>query len=136
MDARVFQEAVRSATVTYPIPFVFAVLLLFAVLCLGGCLISSGWQSILLAVLGGVSAIGAIGLVAWAFALRPEMLRSEHHVLSMRVAQMMGDKDMDPAVRERLGHLIVDPEDRPRSRYPEPPGSPGRRASEDDANGK
>ena len=30
MDARLFQEAIRSATVTYPIPFIFGVLLLFA----------------------------------------------------------------------------------------------------------
>jgi hypothetical protein len=58
--------------------------------------------------------------VAYAITSRPETLRSEQHVLSMRIAQMIGDKDTDPAVRERLSHLVIDVEDRPRTKYPEP----------------
>jgi hypothetical protein len=49
MEPRTFQEAIRSATVTYPIPLVFAVLLLFALLCAGGILLSTGWRSVFLA---------------------------------------------------------------------------------------
>ena len=86
MDARTFQEAIRSATVTYPIPFVFGVLLLFSILCAGGVLFSNGWRSVFLAVLGGSCAVAAIALVACSFAFRPELLRSEQHVLKMTMA--------------------------------------------------
>jgi hypothetical protein len=119
MDARILQEAIRSATVTYPIPFVFGVLLLFAVLCLGGSLLTNDWLQILFAALGAASAVSAVSLVAFAIISRPEMLRSEHHVLSMRMAQMIGDKDMDPALRERLGQMVIDADDRPGPKSPE-----------------
>jgi hypothetical protein len=136
MDTRIFHEAIRSATVTYPIPFVFGVLLLFALFCLSGSLVITEWLRVLLAALGAGSAVSAVALVAYAIIFRPEMLRSEQHVLSMRMAQMIGDKDMDPALRERLGHLVIDAEDRPRSKSPEPSATQARRASEDDSNGE
>jgi hypothetical protein len=63
MDARIFHEAIRSATVTYPIPFVFGVLLLFAVLCLGGSMAVTEWLRVLLAALGTGSAVSAVALV-------------------------------------------------------------------------
>jgi Na+(H+)/acetate symporter ActP len=133
MDARILHEAIRSATVTYPIPFVFSVLLLFAVLCLGGSMVATEWLRVLLAVLGTGSAVSAIALVAYAIISRPETLRSEQHVLSMRMAQMIGDKDTDPAVRERLSQLVIDAEDRPRPKYPEPRTH---HADEDSSNGE
>lgn len=133
MDTRVFQEAIRSATVTYPILFVFGVLLLFALLRLGGSMIAADWLRVLFAVLGSAATVSAIALVAYAIRFRPEMLRSERHVLSMRVAQMMGDKDMDPATRERLSHMVIDAEDRPRQKYPPRPKGHGSR--EDDTHG-
>jgi hypothetical protein len=113
MDARLFQEAIRSATVTYPIPFIFGVLLLFSVLSLGGALVASDWPRILLAVLGSISFGSAITLVGYAVRCRPELLRSEQHVLRMTMAHMIGDRDMDAATRERLSHAISDPDDRP-----------------------
>jgi hypothetical protein len=116
MDARIFQEAIRSATVTYPIPFIFGVLLLFAVLCLGGSALVSDWLRILLALLGTASATGAFALVAYAVRSKPELLRSEQHVLRMTMAHMIGDRDMDAATRERLSHAAFDPDDRPRSK--------------------
>lgn len=127
MDARILQEAIRSATVTYPIPFVFSALLLFAALCLGGSMVTFGWLQVLLAVLGAAGFASAVVLVAFALMFRPETLRSEQHVLSMRMAQMIGDKEMDPAVRERLSHLVIDPEDRPRAKSSEPPRERGSR---------
>jgi hypothetical protein len=108
MDARTFQEAIRSATVTYPIPFVFAVLLLFALLCLGGSLFSGDWHSVFLAILGGFCALAAITLVACAFAFKPELLRSEQHVLRMTMANVIGDRDMPPDARERVSHAVLE----------------------------
>ena len=105
MDTRILHEAIRSATVTYPIPFVFGVLLLFSVLCLGGSMVVSDWLRVLLAAVGTGSAVSAVSLVAYAITSRPETLRSEQHVMSMRMAQMIGDKDTDPAIRERLSRI-------------------------------
>jgi hypothetical protein len=112
MDARLFQEAIRSATVTYPIPFVFGILLLFAVLCFGGSLIAHDWLMVLLAVIGSLSAVSAIALVGYAAGFKPELLRSERHVLSMRIAHILGDKDMDAGTRERISHIVFDPGER------------------------
>jgi hypothetical protein len=116
MDARILQEAIRSATVTYPIPFIFGILLLFAVLCLGGSLIASNGLLVLLAVLGTVSFCSAISLVGYAVCFKPELLRSEQHILSMTMAQIIGDKDMDPGTRSRLSHVVFDPGDRLRTK--------------------
>lgn len=135
MDARILQEAIRSATVTYPVPFIFGVLLLFAALCLGGSLAATDWLRVLFAILGAGCTVSAVALVAFAAIARPEMLRSEHHVLSMRMAQMIGDKEMDPAVRERLSHLVIDAEDRPRSKSPQPPKANRASANEDASDG-
>jgi hypothetical protein len=121
MDARILQEAIRSTTATYPIPFVFGLLLLFAVLCLGSSImVVTEWLRILLATVGTGSFVSAVALVAYAIISKPETLRSERHVLSMRMAQIIGDKDTDPAARERLTRLVIDADDRPRSKYPEP----------------
>nr|WP_294550907.1 hypothetical protein [uncultured Rhodopila sp.] len=124
MDARIFQEAIRSATATYPIPFIFATLLLFAVLCLGGSLLAQGGLLILLAVLGTASFAAAIGLVGYAVGCKPELLRSERHILSMTMAQIIGDKEMDAGTRERISHVVFDPGERLRSKG-EDPGTRG-----------
>ena len=89
-------------------PFIFGVLLLFAVLCSGGMLLSMGWRSAFLAVLGGFSATTAIALVACAFAFRPELLRSEQHVLKMTMASIIGDREMPPDARERVSHAVLE----------------------------
>jgi hypothetical protein len=111
-DARLFQQAIRTATVTYPIPFVFSILLLFALLCFGGSLIAHDGLLVLLATVGAVSAISAIALVTYAACFRPELLRSERHILTMTVAHILGDKDMDTKTREHLSHIVSDPGDR------------------------
>jgi len=69
MDSRTFQEAIRSATVTYPIPFIFSILLLVTVLSAGGVLLSTGWRSVFLAVPSGFCALAAVVLADCAFAL-------------------------------------------------------------------
>jgi hypothetical protein len=112
LDARLFQQAIRTATVTYPIPFVFSILLLFAVLCFGGSLTAHGGLLVLLATVGPVSAVSAIALVTYAACFKPELLRSERHVLSMTMAHILGDKGMDAGTREHLSHVVFDPGDR------------------------
>ena len=120
MDARIFQEAIRSATVTYPIPFIFGILLLFALLCLGGSALVSDWLRVLLAALGTASVAGAFALIGYTVRSKPELLRSERHVLKMTMAHIIGDRDMDAATRERLSHAVFDPDDKPRSKNADP----------------
>jgi hypothetical protein len=120
MDARLFQEAIRSATVTYPVPFILGTLLLFALLCLGGSALvdRTDWLHGLLAVIGAFSGISAIGIVVYAVRFRPELLRSEHHVLRMTVANIIGDKEMDPATRDHLSRNVRDPSDHLGPKFP------------------
>ena len=108
MDARTFQEAIRSATVTYPIPFIFSILLLVTVLPASGVLLSTGWRSVFLAALSGFCAVAAVVLAGCAFALRPELLRSEPHVLRMTMASVIGDRDMPPDTGERVSHAVLE----------------------------
>ena len=107
MNTRLFQQAIRSATVTYPVPFIFGILLLFAVICFGGSILTSDWLRILLGIMGAGSGVSAIAIVVYAIMCKPELLRSEHHVQSMTIAQIIGDKDMDPAVRDHLSRTIT-----------------------------
>jgi hypothetical protein len=129
MDARTFQEAIRSATVTYPIPFIFAILLLVTVLSGGGMLLSTGWRSVFFATVGGFCALAAVALVASAFAFRPELLRSEQHVLRMTMASIIGDRDMPPDARERVSHAVLE------AGGPLRPKSPGRDAARHGSDG-
>ena len=108
MDARLFQEAIRSATATYAIPFMSTVLLLFALLSLVRCALFNDAMRILLATCGSVSSITAIGSYIYAIFRKPELLRSEQHVERMTIANMIYDKDMDPAVRDQLGRTLLD----------------------------
>jgi len=54
----------------------------------------------------------------------------------MTMAQMIGDKDMDPAVRDRLSHAVLDDEDRPRPKSGKPSMGRRRRSGEDDQDGE
>jgi hypothetical protein len=64
METRGFQEAIRTATVTYPISFAFAVLLLFALVCFGGSLLADGTLRWVLAGTGLFTTIDAVVFAA------------------------------------------------------------------------
>jgi hypothetical protein len=108
MDPRSFREAIRTATVTYPVPYVVSVLLLFSLLCFGGSLTVTDALRWLLAGVGVVAALGAMAAFAYSLVLKPELLRSERHSLLTRFFDVLGDSDMDAVARERVGHAILD----------------------------
>lgn len=134
---REFREILRTLTVTYPIPFVFAVLLGFALGCGALALRADGpllwvFASLMVAAFG--SGVGLVALAAWR---RPMLLRSERHALSQRVLEIAadGDNDMDPASRERLVAEAMREAKRAneaasRRRLP-PPATKGRKGSSD-----
>lgn len=107
IDPRSFREAIRTATVTYPVPFVFSTLLLFSLLCFGGSLSVTGllrWLLAGTAIFGAISAVSAFG---YALLVKPELLRSESHALLTRYFDVLGDSEMDPTARERVSSAIL-----------------------------
>ena len=112
MEARGFQQAIRTATPTYPIPFTFAASLLFAILCFGGSLRTDGALRWVLAGTAVFATLGAFGLLGYAALFKNELLRSERHVLLMEISGVIGDSEMDPAARERVSHAVLDAVDR------------------------
>ena len=107
MEARGFQEAIRSATPTYPIPFAFAISLLFAALCFGGSLKVEGILRWVLAGTAVFTTLGGFGLLGYAVLFKNELLRSERHVLLMEISGIIGDSETDPAARERVGLAVL-----------------------------
>ncbi len=102
LHPQAFREVVRSVTVSYPVPFVFAAMLAFAVAPFGGALLTAGALRWLLAAVG-VSVVGvALFIVLYGILRKPQLLRSERFELAHRVLDLIGDSDMDEATRGRL----------------------------------
>jgi hypothetical protein len=108
IDPRSFREAIRTATVTYPVPYVVSVLLLFSLLCFGGSLTVTDALRWLLASIGAVAALGAVASFGYTLLAKPELLRSESHLLLTRIFDAVGDSDMDTKARERLTRAMLD----------------------------
>jgi hypothetical protein len=108
METRGFQQAIRTATVTYPIPFMVGILLLFALLCFGASVATEGVHRWVLTGTAAIAAVAAIGILMYTVCVRPDLLRSESHVLMMTVTNIMGDKEMDPEQRERVSRALLD----------------------------
>ena len=98
-----FREVVRSVNVSYPIPFLAAVLLAFALACLGASLAAIGALRWALAGIGCFAALSAIGLVGSATLRKPELLRSEEWTLANRYIDLFGDSQMEEVIRRRAG---------------------------------
>lgn len=93
-----FREIARSATTTYPIPFLFALCLAFVVLMLGGAIIADGSLRWALFAIGALGFVFGGCLVGYAVLRRPELLRTEHHQVVNRVLDLIeGDSDLPPA---------------------------------------
>jgi hypothetical protein len=103
INPRLFREAIRSARVTYAVPFMFATSLLFAVVCLGGFLMSPDeggrWLFGGLAVF--VTLVGA-SLGLYGTFSKPDLLRSEKHAFRLTVATLVGDPDVDRDLKTEL----------------------------------
>lgn len=102
-----FREAIRTSTVSYPIPFMFAALLAFALACFGLATLSLDALRWVLAVIGALCTLGAVGLAAYAVVFREGLLRSERHSLAQRYIEALGDSDMDQAARDALSRTIL-----------------------------
>lgn len=102
LNPRAFREVVRSVTVSYPVPFMFAAMLAFALACLGGALAAGGAFRWLLAAIGSIFAAAALFVVLYAMLRAPRLLRSERFELAHRVLDLIGDNEVDPVIRKGL----------------------------------
>jgi hypothetical protein len=107
MDTRSFREAVRTVTVSYPVPFILAASLAFALTCLAGAVISSGGLRWLLAGVGTLAALNAMFLASYAVLWKPDLLRSERHSLLNRYLDVLEDSDTSKSTRDRFGRVII-----------------------------
>ncbi len=83
ISPRTFNEGIRTTALSYPLPFMIGVLLLFALLCLA---MSFGAHDGLRWLIAGTGVFGALAaFLTWGYALarRPELLRSERHQSSV-----------------------------------------------------
>ena len=134
METRDFQQALRTATVTYPIPFMVGILLLFALLCFSASITTDGLHRWVLTATAIFVVVAALGLLIYTVCFRPDLLRSESHVLMMTLTNVMGDKTLHREQRARASDVLIDVLGQPR-----PKGSnvnelppPGRRKEHDD----
>jgi hypothetical protein len=106
MDPRIFREIVRSVTVAYPIPFMFASLLAVLLFCFLGAALVPGPLAWVFAVTGIISFLVAIGIAIFAILRRPDLLRSERYSLANRYVDLLDDGDMDQAARDSAAKTI------------------------------
>jgi hypothetical protein len=134
METKGFQQAIRTATVTYPIPFMVGTLLLFALLCFGASVATEGAHRWVLTGTAMAAVLAALGVLTYTVCVRPDLLRSESHVLMMTITNIIGDKEMDPAQRERVSHALLDVmgQRRPKGSTADDTRVPNRRKENDD----
>ncbi|MCX7383157.1 MAG: hypothetical protein NT133_17495 [Alphaproteobacteria bacterium] len=103
-----FREAIKTADVSHPIPFLFVVLLAFAVSCFGVAVLAGDLLRWVVAGAGVIAMTSAIGMAIFAMIARPELLRSERHSLVTRAIDILGDSDMDPVTVESVERMVVE----------------------------
>ena len=103
-----FREAIKTADVAHPIPFLFVVLLAFALACFGVAVAASDLLRWFVVGTGLVSAASAIAMALFAMVARPELLRSERHSLITRAIDVLEDSDMDPAIVESMERMVLE----------------------------
>jgi hypothetical protein len=106
IDPSGFREVVRTVTVHYPVPFVLALLSAFALACFGLAAIMASPLNVIAGLVGAFSGAGMVGLSAYVFLLRPELLRSEKHSLVSRAFDIFLDPETSNIAREQTGRVV------------------------------
>lgn len=106
MDTRSFREIVRTVTVSYPIPFRFALLIAVLLFCFTGAAVLQGPKSWVFAATGIVSFLVAVGIAIYAVMRKPDLLRSERYSLVNRYIDLLEDGDMDQTTRDAAAKTI------------------------------
>ena len=107
MDTRSFREIVRTVTVSYPIPFLFAGLIAVLLFCFTGAAVLQGPKSWVFAATGIVSFLVAVGIAIFAVMRKPDLLRSERYSLVSRYIDLVGDNEMNTTDRAALDRTML-----------------------------
>jgi hypothetical protein len=131
VDTSYFREIVRTVTVSYPVPFLFAGLLAVFFFCFPGAAIVHGPLSWLFAGAGMLALLVAIGTALFAITRRSDLLRSERHSVVSRVIDLLDDGDMDQPTRVAMaktidGFMAESVPKKAITRSPQPPRPKGR----------
>jgi hypothetical protein len=101
---RGIREITRSASgsAPVPVPFAFAACLAFAGFCLRSGQSADGLMRWIFVGFAVVAVAGGLGLFIFAALRRPELLRSERHVLTQRLFQFAEDSGESPPNMRKL----------------------------------
>lgn len=101
---RTFREAVRTVTVSYPIPFLVVAMMAGGIVMLGLYAATKAWP---LAFAGVISVVSPIALAAYAVVRRPDLLRSEKSVFQSRLIEIIEDGDLNPDAQIIIGEALA-----------------------------
>jgi len=107
MTPSTFREIVRTVTVSYPIPFMFAVLIAVLLFCFSGAAIVREPLAWIFAATGVTAFIVAVGVAIFAIVRRPDLLRSERYSLVNRYIDVVGDNEMNRPDRAGLDRTVL-----------------------------
>ena len=106
-ESRAFTEVVRTVTVSYPIPFILACLLAFALGCMGlAAATASPIAAVVMLATGCLAALAGVGFAGYALLRRPDLLRSERFNVLNRYIDLIGD-DRNRAEQPSLDRVVL-----------------------------
>jgi hypothetical protein len=94
MEYAGFREAIRTASVSYPIPFMLATFLAFALFCFGGAAALSGALFWVLIGCGVLCVLSGVAIALYAVLFKDHLLRSSREVTTARIVDGLLDGDM------------------------------------------
>ncbi|MEA2772265.1 MAG: hypothetical protein QOD93_5227 [Acetobacteraceae bacterium] len=106
----------RTVTVSYPVPFIFAGLLAVFFFSFTGAAVLPVPMNWMFAAAGIIAFLIAAGIAIYAVVRRPDLLRSERHQQAIRLIQIVGDKEMDQAARAEFMTALLGNDTKPRGR--------------------
>lgn len=101
-----FREIARTVRIEYPIPYICVALGALALACFALTIVVPPAISWLVAGMGAMALLGAVGLPVYAMVYRPELLRSERHSLMTRAFDVMLDKGATQDARSKAGQIV------------------------------
>ena len=107
MNPSTFREIVRTVTVSYPLPFLFAGLIAVLLFCFSGVALVREPFAWIFAATGVVAFLVAAGLAIFAIVRRPDLLRSERYSLVNRYIDVVGDNEMNRTDRAALDRTML-----------------------------
>ena len=91
MDSSYFREIIRTVTVSYRVPFIFAGLLAVFFFSFTGASVLHEPMNWIFAAAGIIAFLVAVGIARYGVVWRPDLLRSERHSLATRVIDLLDD---------------------------------------------